>query len=76
MNNPMKNNQLVQLILAQIRETFREPAVLFWGIVFPILMSLGLGVAFTNKKDVYHNMAIVGPVSPVLDSLLKEHGGH
>jgi len=74
MNNPMKNSQLVQLILAQIRETFREPAVLFWGIVFPILMSLGLGVAFTSKKDVYHNMAIVGPVSPVLDSLLHEHG--
>lgn len=74
MNNPMKNSQLVQLILAQMRETFREPAVLFWGIVFPILMSLGLGVAFTSKKDVYHRMALVGPVSPVLDSLIREHG--
>ncbi len=54
------NNQLWQLILANARELLREPAVLFWGIVFPILMSLGLGVAFTKKKDVTVNIAVIG----------------
>jgi ABC-type multidrug transport system permease subunit len=74
MNSRIGNNQLFQLILAQFRDTIREPAVLFWGIVFPILMSLGLGVAFTNKSDVVHNLAIVGAIPPALDSLIQEHG--
>jgi ABC-2 type transport system permease protein len=73
MNNPWKNNQLWHLILAHLREILREPGILFWGIIFPILMSLGLGVAFTNKKDVTHDLAIVGTLSPALDSLLREH---
>lgn len=74
MNKSIGNNQLFQLILAQFKETIREPAALFWGIIFPILISLGLGVAFTNKSDVVHNLAIVGPVPPSLDFLLHEHG--
>jgi ABC-type multidrug transport system permease subunit len=74
MNKSFVNNQLFLLFLAQFKEIIREPAVLFWGIIFPILMSLGLGVAFTNKSDVIHNLAIVGPVPQVLDSLLVEHG--
>jgi len=54
------NSQLYQLILANIRELIREPGVLFWGIVFPILMSLGLGVAFTTKKEVITTVAVIG----------------
>ena len=73
MNNRFTNGQLWQLILAHVRDIVREPAVLFWGIIFPILMSLGLGVAFTNKKDVIHDLALVGTVSPALDSLIREH---
>ncbi|MEI7724051.1 MAG: ABC transporter permease, partial [Bacteroidota bacterium] len=56
----ISNSQLVQLILANIKELIREPGVLFWGIIFPILMSLGLGVAFTKKKDVVTNIAVIG----------------
>ncbi len=56
----ISNSQLVQLILANVRELIREPGVLFWGIVFPILMSLGLGVAFTQKKDVIARIAVIG----------------
>ncbi|MCX6287520.1 MAG: ABC transporter permease [Bacteroidetes bacterium] len=58
--NDLKNSQLWQLILANARELLREPAVLFWGIGFPILMSLGLGVAFTKKKDVTVMVAVIG----------------
>jgi len=52
-------NQLWQLIVALFREIIREPGVLFWGILFPILMSLGLGLAFTKKTDVVRKVAII-----------------
>jgi ABC-type multidrug transport system permease subunit len=51
-------NQLWQLILALFHEITREPGVLFWGILFPILMSLGLGLAFTKKADVVRKVAV------------------
>jgi ABC-type multidrug transport system permease subunit len=51
--------QLWQLIMAHFREIIREPGVLFWGILFPILMSLGLGIAFTKKSDVTRKVAII-----------------
>jgi len=56
----INNSQLYHLIMANIKELIREPGVLFWGIVFPILMSLGLGVAFTKKKDVITTIAVIG----------------
>src|SRR5437870_1795769 len=40
---------LVQLALARVREFFREPEAVFWVYVFPILMVVGLGVAFRNQ---------------------------
>ncbi len=60
MNKFQINNQLFHLILANIRELIREPAVLFWGTVFPVLMSLGLGIAFMSNKEVMVNIAVIG----------------
>ena len=51
--------QLWLLIISLFREIIREPGVLFWGILFPILMSLGLGLAFTKKADVTRKVAII-----------------
>jgi ABC-2 type transport system permease protein len=59
MNRWVSFNQLWQLISALFREIIREPGVLFWGILFPILMSLGLGLAFTKKTDVIRKVAII-----------------
>ncbi len=59
MNSWFRLNQLWQLILALFREIIREPGVLFWGILFPILMSVGLGLAFTKKADVIRKVAII-----------------
>ena len=59
MHKRLFNNQLFQMISAYFKEMIREPGVLFWGIAFPILMSLGLGVAFTKKTDVIRKVAIV-----------------
>jgi ABC-2 type transport system permease protein len=64
-------NQLIQLTSAHFKETIREPGVLFWGIVFPILMSLGLGIAFTKKQDTERKVAMIEqPHSAVLDSTM------
>ncbi len=51
--------QLIQLTIAHAKEIIRQPAVLFWGIVFPILMALGLGIAFTQKSEVVRSVAVV-----------------
>ncbi|MEI8225053.1 MAG: ABC transporter permease [Bacteroidota bacterium] len=62
MNRWFRFNQLWQLIIALFREIIREPGVLFWGILFPILMSLGLGLAFTKKADVIRKVAIINNI--------------
>jgi len=55
----MRRNQLFQLISAHFKDIIRRPAVIFWGIIFPILMSLGLGVAFTRKPDIVRHVAVI-----------------
>ncbi len=59
MSRPFIKNQLVQLTIAHAREITRQPAVLFWGIIFPILISLGLGIAFTRNTETFHNVAVL-----------------
>jgi ABC-2 type transport system permease protein len=59
MNNMFRFRQLWRLTVALFREIIREPGVLFWGILFPILMSLGLGIAFTKKADMIRKVAVI-----------------
>jgi ABC-type multidrug transport system permease subunit len=37
------------LLLARMRELQREPEVIFWVFVFPLLLAFGLGIAFRQK---------------------------
>jgi ABC-type multidrug transport system permease subunit len=37
------------LLAARLKELAREPEVIFWIFMFPILLALGLGIAFRNK---------------------------
>lgn len=39
-----------QLFLTRLREFYREPHAVFWVYGFPVLLAVGLGVAFMNKK--------------------------
>ncbi len=55
----MLNRSFLQLILVQIRDFYREPAVLFWAFLFPILMAWGLGIAFNKKPEVTKTIALV-----------------
>ena len=40
---------LREMILARIREFIREPEAIFWVYGFPLLLALGLGIAFRNQ---------------------------
>ncbi len=59
MNKIFKGRQFTRLIQANFLELLREPGVLFWGILFPILMSLGLGLAFSSKQEVIRKVGII-----------------
>jgi ABC-2 type transport system permease protein len=54
------NHPLWQLVTVRFKEYTREPEALFWSFGFPILLALGLGIAFRSKPaDVIH-VAVVG----------------
>src|ERR1035438_4024180 len=38
-----------QLLWVRILELKREPEVVFWVFIFPLLLAAGLGIAFRNK---------------------------
>src|SRR3954468_1330362 len=40
----------VQLFLARVREFYREPEAIFWVYGFPVLLAIGLGMAFSSRK--------------------------
>ena len=47
----MKYNPLWQLMVTRILQFFREPEAIFWTYGFPLLMVIGLGIAFRNKTE-------------------------
>ena len=60
------------LLLARLKEMYREPEVIFWVFIFPILLALGLGIAFRNKPaDVVRVALVAGPESGHAMELLR-----
>ncbi|HMC56423.1 MAG TPA: ABC transporter permease [Gemmatimonadaceae bacterium] len=53
-------DSLRQLVLTRFREFVREPEALFWSLAFPILLSVGLGIAFRNRPPEVVHVAVVG----------------
>lgn len=47
------------LLMARMLELKREPEVVFWVFVFPLLLALGLGIAFRNKPGDAVSVAVV-----------------
>jgi ABC-2 type transport system permease protein len=48
----------LHLLMARMRELQREPEVVFWVFVFPLLLATGLGIAFRNKPADAPSVAI------------------
>src|SRR5580704_14828460 len=42
-------SSLYQLTATRFRLTLREPEAIFWIFLFPILLAIGLGIAFRNR---------------------------
>ncbi len=65
------------LLMARMLELKREPEVVFWVFVFPLLLALGLGIAFRNKPEESISVGIVaGNGSDDADSLLARAPQH
>jgi ABC-2 type transport system permease protein len=61
------------LLMARLLELKREPEVIFWVFGFPVLLALGLGIAFRNKPADITPIAIVaGPGADEVLSLLQQ----
>jgi len=52
-------NSLLQLTQAHLKEYLREPGAVFWSFGFPILMAIGLGLAFSGTKELTHQVGVV-----------------
>src|ERR1700752_3887065 len=64
------------LLMARMKELGREPEVVFWVFVFPILLALGLGIAFRNKPADVTSVAIVeGPGAHHVVAMLNSRRG-
>ena len=50
---------LVQLTLVRFREFIRQPEAVFWTFVFPILLAVGLGLAFRSRPPAKQTVAVV-----------------
>ncbi len=60
------------LLLARLKEMYREPEVIFWVFAFPILLALGLGIAFRNKPaDTSRVVIVAGPEATRVSQLLS-----
>src|ERR1039458_7856782 len=47
--NRLLESSLYQLTTARFRLFLREPEAIFWIFIFPILLAVGLGIAFRNR---------------------------
>jgi ABC-2 type transport system permease protein len=64
-----RQRSLAQLTLVRFREFRREPEAVFWTFAFPVILALGLGIAFRNKPADVVKIAVVRG-TPAGDALL------
>src|SRR6516225_8896948 len=70
---------LFELFLARIREFFREPEVIFWVYGFPVLLAVGLGIAFWGREpepppvDIEEVPELATLSSSLLEQLRADH---
>jgi ABC-2 type transport system permease protein len=62
-------SSLYQLTITRFKLFLREPEALFWVFVFPILLAVGLGVAFRNRPpDILQVGATTTQLTQALDT--------
>lgn len=69
------DRSLVQLTLVRFREFIRQPEAVFWTFVFPILLAVGLGLAFRSRPPERPRIGIISSgaaTDAILASLKKD----
>ncbi|HEX8814922.1 MAG TPA: ABC transporter permease [Terriglobales bacterium] len=67
----------LHILVARMKELRREPEVIFWVFGFPLLLALGLGIAFRNKPADITRVAIVaGPSAQNVAALIQQSPQH
>ncbi len=65
----LQTSSLYQLTMTRFRLFLREPEAIFWIFVFPILLAVGLGIAFRNRPaDVLQVGATTAQLTQALGS--------
>src|SRR3569623_1923528 len=68
----MTDSPLFALTMARIREFVREPGAVFWTFGFPLLITVALGIAFSNQGPPKQVVAVIeGPRAAELAAALK-----
>ena len=73
----LDGNSLWQLVTVRFKEYTREPEALFWSFGFPILLAIGLGIAFRSKPaDVVHVAVVSGSprAAGLAEALARDKG--
>lgn len=63
---------LLELTKVRLREFYREPGMIFWVFGFPILMAIGLGLAFRSQPPEKPSVAVLAaPEHPLARALVQ-----
>src|SRR5262249_6970937 len=69
------SHPLWQLFVSRLREFYREPEALFWVYGFPLIMALGLGIAFMHRKPEPLEVDVQqGPYADEIGKQLRDAG--
>ncbi len=68
----MRAHPLWQLTVARWKELYREPGILFWVFGFPVLLAVGLGIAFQEGPPEPQRVAVVAGADWLVQSLDPE----
>jgi ABC-2 type transport system permease protein len=68
-----QDSSLWQLTTVRFKEFIREPEALFWSLGFPILLAIGLGIAFRSRPPDIVHVAVVdsGPSAATIVAAMR-----
>ncbi|HEU4698274.1 MAG TPA: ABC transporter permease [Gemmatimonadales bacterium] len=66
---------ILELTLVRLREFYREPEAVFWVFAFPLLLALGLGIAFRDRPPESVRVGVVATAPADVAAALEQTKG-